>query len=74
MTRPFSHYFKACPYEAIDLYRVFLLFGQADPCLQHAIKKAMFAGLRGTKSAEEDVAEAIASLQRWQEMRREESK
>ncbi len=72
MSRPFSHYFVACPYDAIDLYRVLLLFKQGDPAIQHAIKKAMFAGLRGAKDAEKDVAEAIASLQRWQEMRAEE--
>jgi hypothetical protein len=72
MTRRFSHYFRACPFPAIDVYRVFLIFGVTDPCLQHAIKKLLVPGGRGAKDAAKDVGEAIASLQRWIEMRAEE--
>lgn len=72
MTRPFSHYFRACPFPAVDVYRILLLFGVTDPCLQHAIKKLLVAGGRGAKDIEKDVAEAIATLTRWQEMRAEE--
>lgn len=71
--RPFSHYFRACPFEAVDIYRVLLIFGVTDPCLQHAAKKLLVAGGRRFKDAETDIAEAIATLQRWQEMRAEET-
>jgi hypothetical protein len=54
------------------------MFGVTDPCLQHAIKKLLVAGQRGAKatagwSVEKDVREAIDSLSRFQEMRREEA-
>ena len=74
MSRKFPHYFKAVGHLAyVDVYRVLDLFGVADPCLQHAIKKLLCAGGRGTKDAAKDVAEAIASLQRWQGMRAEDA-
>lgn len=70
----FSHYFRdVSALQTIDVYRVLLLFGVTDPCLQHAIKKALVAGGRGHKDAAKDVAEAIVSLQRWQQMREEEN-
>ena len=55
----------------IDIYRVLLLFGVTDPCLQHAIKKLLCAGQRGVKDQKQDVQEAIASLLRHLEMRTE---
>ena len=70
--RVYPHYFKDVrKLSAVDVYRVLLLFGVSDPCLQHAIKKLLVAGGRGAKSADKDVAEAIATLQRWVEMREE---
>lgn len=69
----FSHYHKPCPYPSIDVYRVLSLFGINDPCIQHAIKKLLVAGNRGSKDAAKDIAEAIVSLQRWQQMRDEEA-
>lgn len=72
MTRAFSHYFRECRFAAIDIYRVLLIFGVTDPCLQHAAKKVLCAGMRGSKDAGNDISEAIATLQRWQEMRAEE--
>lgn len=69
----FGHYFKPCPYESIDVYRVLLMFGVTDPALQHAIKKLLVAGGRGGgKDVSVDVTEAIAALQRWRAMREEE--
>lgn len=66
------HYYKACRFQWIDVYRVLALFGVADPCLQHAVKKLLVAGGRGGgKGADRDVGEAIGTLQRWQEMRAE---
>ena len=74
MTEKHNHYFKPCPYEAVDVYRVLTLFAVTDPCIQHAIKKLLVAGGRGAgKSINEDIQEAIDSLSRWQAMREEEA-
>lgn len=68
-----NHYFRPCPYDHIDVYRVLELFNVADPCLQHAIKKLLVAGGRGAgKSIDKDIQESIDSLERWQAMRVEE--
>lgn len=70
----FPHYFKPLPLGCthIDVYRVLSLFEVSDPALQHAIKKLLCAGARGAKDQAQDIAEAIATLQRWQQMREEE--
>lgn len=71
--RKHSHYFKPCPFDHVDIYRVLVLFNVTDPCLQHAVKKIMVAGGRGGgKDISKDVQEAIDTLARWQEMRKEE--
>ena len=57
--------------DAVDVYRVLELFEVTDPCLQHAIKKLLCAGGRGVKDMEQDVQEAMDTLERWQDMRRE---
>lgn len=67
-----SHYKKPVTgLEFVDVYRVLSLFGVTDPCLQHAVKKLLVAGGRGAKDISQDVQEAIDTLHRWQEMRRE---
>jgi hypothetical protein len=72
MTREYNHYFKpVAGLTHVDVYRVLQLFGVTDPCLQHAIKKLLVAGGRGTKDITKDVREAIVSLERWHEMREE---
>ena len=54
-----AHYFKdVSRLTEIDLYRVFKLFEVTDPCLQHAAKKIMCAGQRGTKDLVKDITEA----------------
>lgn len=70
----FPHYFKALPpgCRHVDVYRVLKLFEVADPALQHAVKKLLCAGARGAKDQAQDVGEAIATLQRWRQMREEE--
>lgn len=70
--KEYSHYYKRVPYEYIDVYRVLELFNVTDPAIQHAVKKLLVAGGRGHKNLEKDVNEAIASLNRWTEMRDEE--
>jgi hypothetical protein len=67
-----SKYLRPCPYDTIDIYRVLQIYEVTDPCIQHAVKKLLCAGKRGYKEVEKDVEEAIQSLQRWEEMRREE--
>lgn len=69
------HYFKNVEHlETIDVYRVLCLFNVTDPCLQHAAKKILCAGMRGGKSLEQDIREAIDSLDRALEMIDEDSK
>ena len=73
--RKHNHYFKSVAgLQDVDVYRVLLLFGVTDPCLQHAIKKLLVAGGRGGgKDISRDVQEAADTLARWQEMRQEEA-
>lgn len=60
-----SHYYKDVRHlETVDVYRVLRLFGVADPCLQHAVKKLLVAGGRGSKDARRDLREAIESIER----------
>lgn len=70
-----SPYFKDVEkLKSVDVYRVLLLFGVTDPCLQHAIKKLLCAGQRGAKDELKDVQEAIASLTRYLEIKTEDNK
>lgn len=54
----------------IDPYRVAELFGIDSPPVQHALKKLLRFG-RSHKDRPTDIREAIASLQRWQEIQQE---
>ena len=47
-----------------DVYDLLKAFGVTCPALQHAVKKLLCAGLRGAKSAEQDIEEAILSCRR----------
>lgn len=68
-----SVYHHEVPTKTIDVYRVLLAFNVTDPCIQHAIKKLLVAGRRnGGKTIEQDVGEAVWTLNRWKEMRGEE--
>ena len=70
-----DHYFKdVSNLKHIDVYRVLLLFGVTDPCLQHATKKLLCAGNRGVKDELKDVQEAITSLTRYLEIKTEDNK
>lgn len=67
-----NHYFKKTVHlDAVDVYRVLELFEVTDPCLQHAVKKLLCAGGRGAKDIEQDVQEAMDTLERYQDMCRE---
>jgi hypothetical protein len=69
------HYHKDVRHlQTIDVYRVLGLFNVTDPCIQHAVKKLLVAGGRGAgKDLGKDVQEVIDSLQRFQEMRVEDT-
>ena len=70
-----SVYHREVPTTTIDVYRVLHAFDVRDPCVQHAVKKLLCAGLRnGGKPEAQDISEAIWTLTRWQEMRSEEAR
>lgn len=73
--KTYPHYYKEVPkgVSHIDVYRVLELWNVSDPAIQHAIKKLLACGNRGYKDPTKDVNEAIVSLTRWIEMRKEES-
>lgn len=66
--RKHAHYFKEVPTTEIDVYAVLHAFEVTHPCLQHALKKILVAGKRGSKSFQQDVQEAIDTLERGLEM------
>ena len=69
-----NHYFKPCPYDTLDVYRVISIFGVTDPCIQHALKKLLCSGVRGHKDQSKDIQDVIDTLERWKEMRYEDDK
>lgn len=67
-----SHYKKdVSDLEFVDVYRVLDLFEVKSHAVGHAIKKLLCSGERGAKSREQDIQEAIDSLNRELEMMRE---
>lgn len=67
----FGHYYRDVRHlEKIDIYRFCDLFGITGP-LEHALKKIACAGQRGAKDFYKDLDEAISSINRAIEMRKE---
>lgn len=66
---PYAREFKGVK---IDPYRICKVYNITDPAIQHALKKLLRLGRGSEKDEENDVEEAIQSLERWQEMREEE--
>lgn len=67
----FGHYYRDVRHlEKIDIYRFCELFGITGP-LEHALKKIACAGQRGAKDFNKDLNEAISSINRAIEMRKE---
>lgn len=62
------------PFEGnkLDPYRVCELFQISSPAIQQAVKKLLRCGHKH-KDADKDVEQAITSLERYQEMRREDA-
>lgn len=54
----------------IDVYDILKAFDVRCPARQHAIKKILCAGLRGTKGEAQDLEEAITALDRAAELER----
>ena len=50
--------------EWLDVYDVLAIFGVTCPARQHAVKKLLFAGLRGRKSAKQDLEEVLQAVNR----------
>lgn len=74
MNKKFPHYYKDVTHlDFIDVYRVLDLFEVKNPAIQHAIKKLLVAGGRGSKGKIEDMNEAIASIKRAIDMLNEDS-
>jgi hypothetical protein len=57
----------------IDVYRVLVAFSVSAPEIQHAAKKILCAGIRGKGNEEQDISEAILSLQKYQERKVQEN-
>jgi hypothetical protein len=53
---------------AIDVYDVLKAFNVTNPATQHAIKKLLASGQRGYKDTQQDLEEAIQSIQRAKEL------
>lgn len=73
--RKHSHYFKDVRHlTEVDVYRVLALFNVTDQAIGHAAKKLLVAGGRGAgKDIQKDIQEAIDTLVRWQEMKKEDN-
>lgn len=52
----------------LDIYSICELYGVRSHAIGHAVKKLLAAGKRGAKSYEQDLKEAILSIQRELEM------
>jgi len=57
----------------VDVYRVLVAFDVTAPEIQHAAKKILCAEIRGKGNAEQDISEAILSLQKYQERIKQEN-
>jgi len=52
----------------VDVYDVLGAYGVTCPAIGHAIKKLLCPGMRGAKTARQDISEAIGSLHRALEL------
>jgi hypothetical protein len=59
-----SKYHKKIRGEVVDVYDIIVAFGVTCPATQHAIKKLLMPGVRGHKSALQDLRGARQSIDR----------
>jgi hypothetical protein len=64
-----SKYHRVIKGTEIDVYDVLKAYGVACPAIAHGIKKLLLPGERHAKTWEQDINEAIASLERAKELR-----
>lgn len=66
-----GHYKKDVSHlKVLDVYRIQELWTM-HPCAEHVVKKMLVAGGRGHKDLDKDIQDCIDTLQRWQDMRKE---
>lgn len=68
VSKPKNKYNRQCKGVTIDVYDVLKAFEVTDPALQHLIKKALCAGLRGHKNKEQDLIDILESAKRALEL------
>lgn len=68
LVTPVNKYNRQCKGITIDVYDVLKTFEVTDPALQHLIKKALCAGLRGHKTMQQDLEEVLESAKRAVEL------
>lgn len=73
-TEPKNKYNRQCKGVTIDVYDVLKAFEVIDPALQHLIKKALCAGLRGHKNKEQDLIDILDSAKRALELYRDDNR
>ena len=66
--RKMSKYNRVCKGVTLDVYDVLAAFNVTNPALQHLVKKALCAGLRGHKDRAQDMAEILESAKRAVEL------
>lgn len=64
-------YNRPCKGVTIDVYDVLQAFEVTNPALQHLVKKALCAGLRGHKDRQQDLQDIIDSAHRAIELEKE---
>ncbi len=66
--KPKNEYHKDLKGVTVDVYDVLKAFEVTDPALQHLIKKALCAGLRGHKNKDQDLQDILDSAKRAVEL------
>lgn len=56
----------------VDVYRVLTAFNIVEPELQHALKKLLCLGIRGKGDYNQDLSEAVLSLDKMRERKEQE--
>ena len=74
MSEKHNHYFRDCPYDKIDVYRIIDIFEITDPAAQHILKKCIATGKRGHKDEQRDWQDILDSAQRRLDMIAEDSR
>ena len=66
--KPKNKYHRNLKGVTVDVYDVLKAFEVTDPALQHLIKKALCAGLRGHKNKDQDLQDILESAKRAVEL------